>query len=177
MRKSLSVLLLLVCFATIPLRQTAEAAILERWSAVYSQEDAKRYDAILLHSVRYVAQFWFDTEIMLERGAKYAAEYPRGEDESTDYMQILPQVGYVDMQTALRSSYAALEEKYGLDEEGLARFFPEITCILLGGEPVWSVWMSPGTDETFETLGSYAVYVSAENGDIVRMSSAEDAQG
>lgn len=175
MRKVIT--LLLVCMISVPAMQSADAAILERWNVAYSQEDTKRYDSILSHSVPYVAQFWFETEIILERGAKYEAEYPRGEGESTDYMQVLPQTGYVDIQVALHSSYAALEDKYGLKDEDLTHFFPEISCIMLENEPVWKIWMSPRTDETFETLGSYAVYVSAENGDIVRMTSAEDAQG
>lgn len=90
----------------------------------------------------------------------------------------LPGPGQVTENEAIQAATAAMQEKYALTDETLARFVTPTKFLIEDPEnPVWMVDFYPAVDGDYAEIGSYFLKVHADTGEVVEVLSSADGVG
>ena len=141
-----------------------------------SDTDAKRYQRIRQSAIAniptWIPRLFPTLEEKVAQWTKFRATTP---GKYYDAICGFPSEHVISEEWAVFLGYAALEERYGYDEEVLSVYYPDmIYDIKVADKPVWIIRFVP---YALGRYGSYYVEIEAKTGIIINFRAPEDPKG
>jgi hypothetical protein len=141
-----------------------------------SEADAERYQQIRKNAIKNIPK-WIPKlfHTLEEKAAQWNEIKETISDEYYGIMNGLPSDAVISEEWAVFLGYAALEERYGYDEDILSVYYPYMTYdIGMADTPVWKIRFVPYGSGRY---GSYYVDIEAKTGVVLKFRAPEDPRG
>jgi hypothetical protein len=137
-----------------------------------SEEDAERYQMILERAIENTT--WTRLRTIEQKAALWIENYSDCENYD-GIVDGLPSDDVITEEHAVFLVYAALEEKYGFDENILCFFHPDMTYdIMVEDMPVWRIDLLP---YDLEEYSNYLIVIEAKTGIVLHCIGPDNALG
>lgn len=141
-----------------------------------SETDAERYQRIRQNAIKNIP-IWITKlfPTLEEKAAQWNEIKETISDKYYGIMNGLPTDDVISEEWAVFLGYAALEERYGYDEDILCVYYPDMTYdVGMADKPAWKIRFVPyGLDR----YGSYYIDIEAKTGVVLKFRAPEDPRG